>query len=184
MSRAQEVLDAIDGALSDWTVSDDAMRWVPTERDRRADAVRHDAVRRHRQQRLDSLVIPSVGLALRTAEDMERARANLRAALEANPEVLEAFREDLRRLGVFAQNVLDAIRPVAEQVGKSYAEVANQWATAIAEVGRRQEPSGRPRPSPSLREVDPAAYALQCRQTRGTGPNHQVQRERRPRTIR
>lgn len=28
---ADEVLDAIDGALDDWAVSDDAMRWVPPE---------------------------------------------------------------------------------------------------------------------------------------------------------
>lgn len=187
MSRAQEVLDAIDGALSDWTVSEDAMRWTPGERQRRADAVRHDAVRRHREQRTRSLVVPRehpipfVAEALRTAEDMERARANLRAAMGVHPEVLEAFRDDLQRLGLYAQNVLDAIRPAAEQIGKSYAEVAEQWRRAIVEVGRRQEPSGRPGPAPTLRDTDPAAYALQARQTRSTGPNRQVQHEHRPR---
>lgn len=28
--RAQHVIDAIDGALHDWAVSDDAMRWTPS----------------------------------------------------------------------------------------------------------------------------------------------------------
>jgi len=46
-------------------------------------------------------------------------------------------------------------------------------------------PGGRPTPlDRELRDTDPRAYALQLRQTRGTGPNRDVVRQHRPRRHR
>lgn len=85
-------------------------------------------------------------------------------------EVLAARREEALRvfaqLGEVVQQIADTFVTTAEQIGKALAALAP-----------------RPEPPRSLREADPRAYALQLRQSRGTGPDRQLQRQHRPRRV-
>lgn len=87
-----------------------------------------------------------------------RAEVELRRREEA----LRAFGQ----IGQVVQQIADLFAASAESIGKAFAAVFSV-------------PSSPP--PPSLRETDPRAYALQLRQSRGTGPDRQLQRQHRPR---
>jgi hypothetical protein len=79
----------------------------------------------------------------------------------------EEARRIVRQLGEWFAGVAEAVSSTVEQIGKAFAAIVP-----------------RPEPPRTLRETDPRAYALQLRQSRGTGPDRQVQRQHRPRRHR
>lgn len=105
-------------------------------------------------------------VAVRNAAEVERAWQGLRE--------------------VFAATV-EQLRPVMEFLGRAAAAAGvevTKFVEAFTEQALAEQNDRPPPPLPDLRRVDPQGYALQLRQSRGTGPDRQVQRQHRPRRHR
>lgn len=160
MTGAQEVLDAIDRALDDRSVSDDAMRWTP---DRRGEAARRRIEAREQIRRNVSITVPP----LLAPEEVARAVERLARTAEQFTELREALRPAFE---TFARTV--------EEFGGSLAKAVEAIRPALFDNSRI------PPPPRTLRDTDPRAYALELRRTRNTGPDRQVQHRPPPRRVR
>lgn len=169
MDRTQHVLDAIDGALEDWTVSGDAMRWTPEP-----PAVVHVAPGRplvggRPYAGPVTFVDNPVQL---TLVDNPVQRLLERSMWYWSPELdAEQMRRTLERLGLTMQPVMEAAQRMAEVLGRGLEE----FTPLLAQMTMR--PQAEPRPEPE----DPRERALRLRQQRHTGPSQDVTRQRRPR---
>jgi hypothetical protein len=168
------VLAGIDGALADPELPD-GMRWSPDPEQATATGVpfdgevvplppqRYEAPDRDRCGLPAFPVLPASQLAVRAAAEHEVNLARMREALIVSPEQLD--------------HLAAAWRAVAERIGQTVAEVAEQ----LAPVRDRLVDAGLvPAPPPA----DPYERALWARQRRGAGPVRMAQHEHRPRRHR
>lgn len=102
MTGAQEVLDAIDAALDDPSVSDDAMRWTPDR-----EAARRRIVAREQIRRNVSITVPP----LLTPEQIAAAAEQVAALREALRPAFETFARQIEAVGGSLAKAVEAIRP-------------------------------------------------------------------------
>jgi hypothetical protein len=149
------VLASIDGALGDYSVSGDAMRWTPGDPEALPEW----------QPLGRGAFVPSFADAVCAASDVALAEQRVRVVFRVDEGALERFRETCRQAGARFADLVEALNPVMQKLGEVFAQL---------------RPPGVP-PPPALRATDPRAYALALRQSRGTGPDRQVQHRPRPR---
>lgn len=119
-------------------------------------------------------VTPTWDLYLVDPAHREEAEVAWQHAVEALSESISAAWGQVRPF-------LDRLGGQAAQAGLDAAEFVNAFVANVLAEQRRDRPLP---PVPDLRRVDPRAYALQLQQSRGTGPDRQVQRQHRPRRHR
>lgn len=102
MNRTSEVLDAIDGALDDLSVSDDAMRWNPDR-----EAVRRRIVAREQIRRNVSIVVPP----LLSPEQVARTVEQVASLGEALRPAFETFAKLVEEVGGSLAQAVEALRP-------------------------------------------------------------------------
>ncbi|MDP5182160.1 hypothetical protein QOZ88_05885 [Blastococcus sp. BMG 814] len=113
----------------------------------------------------DVPLITRAALAVRAAEDHARAEQALRDLMTAAGEAVE--------------QLIDRFRGMAEAMGQTLPQLV-ETLQKLATTETRHRP---PPPQPDLRRTDPRGYALQLRQSRGTGPCRDLTRQRRPRRL-
>lgn len=159
------VLASIDGALADDDLPD-AMRWSPKP-ERVEDAGAPYAEDPRPVLLLRPLSLPE---ATRLAVQAEQSREEYEANLQALRELFAPAAEAMAAL-------VESFRSIAAESGLRFAELVD----AIGKLGANPH---APIPPPRrLRDEDPRAYALALRQSRGTGPDRQVQHRPRPRRV-
>lgn len=168
------VLASIDGALADDELPD-AMRWSPEP-----GTVEQDP----RLLRFDGSIVPQPPqeyeelLVLRPLTMSEANAWALRA--ERSPaeheEALRQLRELFAPAAEAIAGLVDAFGRIAADAGLRFSEVIEAIGKATSATEHLSIP-----PPLRLRTEDPKGYALALRQSRGTGPDRQVQHRPRPR---
>ncbi len=148
--RTQHVIDAIDGALDDWDVSGDAMRWRPEPEPEPT-----------RLTWQPTLVPPEITIDWRPASP-PRNHVHTHVSFHATAGAAVAHGEALRR--------------AAEMMSMHFPREAARWAIAAL-----AEADTGPPPQDDSETETPRTCALRLRRERGTGPDRQVQHQRRPR---
>lgn len=157
VDRTRHVLDAIDGALEDWSVSADAMRWSPEP---------EVEPRPSGPSWRPTLVPPEIAVDWSPRQNGRASWHNPAAPIHhvAWPAAIEAWDEALRR--------------AMETVGQPFAqERIAEFAATLADL----------QPPPTTDDAEPEAArarALRMRQQRGTGPAREpAGRQKRPRQL-
>lgn len=195
--RTQSVIDAIDGALDDWTVSGDAMRWTPEPTQPPSSprvesmAVSFAPLRQPRQNGRGSMHTTSpvyfewsAGLPPMTPWQRQVADVVLQPDRAGDMTPLVAITLP-RRFGrsslmaALAHTHVQAMRDVAERLGRSMAASADEVEQLLVTLGDLGPPV-HDQPD----EEDPRARALRLRRQRGTGPGRVLAgQQKRPRSL-
>lgn len=110
-----------------------------------------------------------------------------RPALAVRPTPPEAFALSLRAVQPVEEydralrQLREAFAPVVEAATRLVEEFGRAAAEAGLRFGGLSDTLAESSPPRWLRDEDPKAYALAARRARGTGPDRQIQNQRRPR---
>lgn len=166
--RTQHVIDAIDGALDDWSVSGDAMRWTP-EQPGPAAPLHLPASR---------IFFAPAG----TPPPTDPTSAHEWVEVEPGQPGFRGGRRPVTlglhpwQAAVLAQTYGSAFREAAEAVSRAMNALPDDVDHLLAAIEGLRPLA----PEPAERE-DPRARALRLRRHRNTGPASDVTRQRRPR---
>lgn len=202
--RTQHILDAIDGALGDWTVSGDAMRWRP------------ELTEPLPEPRAESMAVSLARAAAPRwrAEPVHHAplrqpRQNGRGSMHTTSPVYFEWSADLPSLDPWQRRVLDSAlrgeQPYVDEMhyrGRGFGRAARQAAMVRAHVDVLR--AGMAAAADALQpyvdarlweacidplvdqpdDEDPRARALRLRRQRGTGPGRApAGQQKRPRSL-
>lgn len=202
--RVDHVIAAIDGALSDWSVSGDAMRWQPPAESAEPTPMIVDEVFiapagtpppaapvAYFEWSADTTVCPACRATHSRTRDFGREvlalfpsgrRAGALRRIRELDERRRRWEFDRERVRTAVQSMgdsawqADVLVDQMEAVGVTAAQLAD-----AVEALTVDNPSPDLLLADDLGPVDPRARALQLRRTRNTGPSRDVVRQHRPR---
>jgi hypothetical protein len=162
--RTDHVLAAIDGALLDWSVSGDAMRWAP-------EPEQVDTVGPCYAEDLSPGQVAAARVDRLLATRRGGTPREMVVVFEPDTEVLDRM---VAAWGEIADGAARALAPLAE----AFTQATAQAGEVIAGIRDSLREGGA---LPKQPPADPRAHALWLRQHRGTGPVRMVQHGPRPR---